>query len=75
MADQTNSDRRVGQVLSPSVYLFADLQYIRLPPAHVPYILRVSLDAGTPASKNGVFRTNFPLDGGLFERDKFADRK
>ncbi|KAI6013923.1 glycoside hydrolase family 13 protein [Pisolithus microcarpus] len=25
----------------------------RLPPAYTPYILRVSLDAGTPASKNG----------------------
>ncbi|KAF9244670.1 glycoside hydrolase family 13 protein [Melanogaster broomeanus] len=49
--------------------------YIRLPPAHTPYILRVSLDAGTPASKNGVFKTNFPLDGGAFERDKFAERK
>ncbi|KAF8449235.1 glycoside hydrolase family 13 protein [Boletus edulis BED1] len=49
--------------------------YIRLPPTYAPYILRVSLDAGTPASKNGVFKTNFPLDGGLFERDKFAERR
>ncbi|KAG9312806.1 glycoside hydrolase family 13 protein [Chiua virens] len=49
--------------------------YTRLPPAYLPYILRISLDAGTPASKNGVFRTNFPLDGGQFERDMFADRK
>ncbi|KAI0305846.1 glycoside hydrolase family 13 protein [Multifurca ochricompacta] len=40
-------------------------QYIRLPPADTPYILRVSLEAGTPASRNGVFKTNFPLDGGL----------
>ncbi|KAF9218130.1 hypothetical protein BS17DRAFT_722188, partial [Gyrodon lividus] len=48
--------------------------YIRLPPAYTPYILRVSLDAGTPASKNGVFKTNFPLDGGAFERDKYAER-
>lgn len=50
-------------------------QYIRLPPAYVPYILRVSIDAGTPASKNGVFKTNFPLDGGTFGRDRFAKRK
>ncbi|KAJ7281772.1 glycoside hydrolase family 13 protein [Mycena rebaudengoi] len=52
-----------------------DRSYIRLPPAYVPYILRVSIDAGTPASKNGVFKTNFPLDGGKFGRDKFAKRK
>lgn len=48
---------------------------MRLPPAYVPYIVRVSLDAGTPASKNGVFKTNFPLDGGRFERDHFTERK
>ncbi|KAI9458217.1 glycoside hydrolase family 13 protein [Lactarius psammicola] len=50
-------------------------EYIRLPPADVPYILRVSLEAGTPASRNGVFKTNFPLDGGVFDRNKFAERK
>jgi hypothetical protein len=50
-------------------------QYIRLPPAYVPYVLRVSIDAGTPASKNGVFKTNFPLDGGKFGRDRFAERR
>ncbi|KAG6335732.1 hypothetical protein ID866_3356 [Astraeus odoratus] len=49
--------------------------YIRLPPAYTPYILRVSLDAGAPASKNGVFRTNFPLDGGVFERHRFTERR
>ncbi|KZP16628.1 glycoside hydrolase family 133 protein [Athelia psychrophila] len=49
--------------------------YIRLPPAYIPYILRVSIDAGTPASKNGVFKTNFPLDGGRFGRDQFTARK
>ncbi|KAF7796344.1 hypothetical protein EIP86_007521 [Pleurotus ostreatoroseus] len=49
--------------------------YMRLPPAYVPYIVRVSLDAGTPASKNGVFKTNFPLDGGRFDRHQFAERK
>ncbi|KAJ6518635.1 glycoside hydrolase family 13 protein [Mycena sanguinolenta] len=51
-----------------------DRSYIRLPPADVPYILRVSIDAGTPAAKNGVFKTNFPLDGGKFGRDKFTQR-
>lgn len=50
-------------------------QYIRLPPADIPYILRVSLEAGTPASRNGVFKTNFPLDGGVFDRNKFLERK
>ncbi|KDQ61755.1 glycoside hydrolase family 13 protein [Jaapia argillacea MUCL 33604] len=49
--------------------------YIRLPPADVPYILRVTLDAGTPATKNGVFKTNFPLDGGKFVRDHFVERR
>lgn len=50
-------------------------QYICLPPADVPYILRVSLEAGTPASRNGVFKTNFPLDGGVFNRNEFVERK
>ncbi|KAI9440605.1 glycoside hydrolase family 13 protein [Lactarius indigo] len=50
-------------------------EYIRLPLADVPYILRVSLEAGTPASRNGVFKTNFPLDGGVFDRNRFAERK
>ncbi|KIL69487.1 glycoside hydrolase family 133 protein [Amanita muscaria Koide BX008] len=49
--------------------------YIRLPPAYTPFVLRVSLDAGTPASKNGIFKTNFPLDGGAFSRDQFAERR
>ncbi|KAF9054347.1 glycoside hydrolase family 13 protein [Panaeolus papilionaceus] len=51
------------------------LSYIRLPPAYTPYVLRVSIQAGTPASKNGVFKTNFPLDGGAFSRNKFAERR
>jgi hypothetical protein len=37
--------------------------------------VRVALDAGTPASKNGVFKTNFPLNGGKFERTTFCERK
>lgn len=52
-----------------------DRSYTRLPPAYHPYILRVSLDAGTPASRNGVFKTNFPLDGGQFQRGRFTERK
>lgn len=48
---------------------------MRLPPAYDPYVLRVSLDAGTPASRNGVFKTNFPLDGGRFDRARFTERK
>lgn len=48
---------------------------MRLPPADIPYVLRVSLEAGTQASKNGVFKTNFPLDGGAFARDRFTERK
>ncbi|KIY52794.1 glycoside hydrolase family 13 protein [Fistulina hepatica ATCC 64428] len=49
--------------------------YIRLPPAYIPYVLRVSIEAGMPPSKNGVFKTNFPLDGGKFQRDRFTERK
>ncbi|KAI0731152.1 glycoside hydrolase family 13 protein [Earliella scabrosa] len=48
---------------------------MRLPPAYVPYVVRVSLAAGTPATRNGVFKTNFPLDGGRFQRDRFAERR
>lgn len=50
-------------------------QYVRLPPAYVPYILRMTLDAGTPASRRAILKTNFPLNGGLFSRDKFVERK
>ncbi|TDL23784.1 glycoside hydrolase family 13 protein [Rickenella mellea] len=52
-----------------------ELSYIRLPPPCIPYVLRVSLEAGTAASKNGVFKTNFPIDGGEFGRFRFAERK
>ncbi|KAG8884358.1 hypothetical protein FRB98_002437 [Tulasnella sp. 332] len=52
-----------------------DRAYTRLPPPYRPYVLRVTLDAGTPASKNGIFYTNFPLDGGKFDRGKFVERK
>ncbi|KAF9462976.1 glycoside hydrolase family 13 protein [Collybia nuda] len=49
--------------------------YIRLPPAYIPYILRVSIEAGAPAARHGTFKTNFPLDGGAFRRDHFTQRK
>ncbi|OBZ69694.1 hypothetical protein A0H81_10059 [Grifola frondosa] len=41
---------------------------------HIPHMSCVSLEAGTPASKNGVFKANFPLDGGRFLRDRFVER-
>jgi glycogen debranching enzyme len=50
-------------------------QYIRLPPPVVPYVLRISLNAGSLASKAGVLLTNFPLDGSAFDREKFHQRK
>ncbi|KAG8736398.1 hypothetical protein FRC12_017623, partial [Ceratobasidium sp. 428] len=49
--------------------------YTRLPPAYTPYVLRVTIDAGSPASRNGIFMTNFPLDGGQFDRDRLVERK
>ncbi|EJU03556.1 glycoside hydrolase family 13 protein [Dacryopinax primogenitus] len=52
-----------------------DRSYIRLPPPTKPYVLRLSLEAGTPPSKNGVLKTNFPLEGGSFGRDKYYERK
>ena len=54
-------------------YLF---QYVRLPPPYPhPYILRLSLEPGTPASRNGVLKSDFPIDGGEFKRGKWAERK
>jgi hypothetical protein len=74
MEGQARVEKYVGPIIC-SVILITFAQYIRLPPAVVPYILRVSLEAGTPASRNGVFKTNFPLDGGVFDRNNFAERK
>ncbi|KIM34496.1 glycoside hydrolase family 13 protein [Serendipita vermifera MAFF 305830] len=51
-----------------------DRAYTRLPPPATPYILRISLEAGTPVSKGGVLKTNFPLYGGAFERSKFVEK-
>jgi len=51
-------------------------QYIRLPPPHPhPYVLRISLEPGTPATRNGVLKSDFPLDGGKFERYRWSERK
>lgn len=51
------------------------IKYIRLPPAYTPYILRVSFAAGTPSANNGIFRTNFPLNGGAFGRARYEERR
>ncbi|GAA5866533.1 hypothetical protein JCM1840_001348 [Sporobolomyces johnsonii] len=48
---------------------------LRLPPPTTPYVLRITIDAGTAASRNGVLHTNFPLDGKPFEREKWCDVK
>ncbi|GAA5939281.1 hypothetical protein JCM1841_004844 [Sporobolomyces salmonicolor] len=48
---------------------------LRLPPPTAPYVLRITIDAGTAASRNGVLHTNFPLDGKPFEREKWCDVK
>ncbi|CCM02450.1 uncharacterized protein FIBRA_04549 [Fibroporia radiculosa] len=67
-----SGDRAVEYCLLPLPVPAAG--YVRLPPATTPYVLRVSIEAGTPASKNGIFKTNFPLDGGRFARDHFVER-
>lgn len=73
-----SKDKAVREYLFifPNIFSLPSLsrQYIRLPPPRVPYVLRVSIDAGSPATKNGVFKTNFPLDGGVFDRDKIQER-
>ncbi|GAA5860325.1 hypothetical protein JCM8547_003463 [Rhodosporidiobolus lusitaniae] len=48
---------------------------LRLPPPVEPYVLRITIDAGTAASRNGVLFTNFPLEGGEFVRDKQCEVK
>ena len=51
-------------------------QYVRLPaPAVEPYILRLTIDAGSAATKHGVLHTNFPLDDSDFERTRFHQRE
>lgn len=48
------------------------VQLLRLPPPTTPYVLRITIDAGTAASRHGVLHTNFPLEGGAFERNKYS---
>ncbi|GAA5995706.1 hypothetical protein JCM11641_007270, partial [Rhodosporidiobolus odoratus] len=49
-------------------------QLLRLPPPVKPYVLRITIDPGTAASRQGVLRTNFPLNPtDEFERDKFGE--
>ncbi|GAA6064028.1 hypothetical protein JCM10212_004260 [Sporobolomyces blumeae] len=45
---------------------------LRLPPPVTPYVLRITIDAGTAASRNGILNTNFPLDGQPFERERWS---
>jgi hypothetical protein len=72
----TSSPVRVFELpLEPDGGPNKERSYVRLPPAYEPYVLRVVLEAGTAASRNGVFKTNFPLDGGVFERNKFVERR
>lgn len=49
--------------------------YIRLPPPTTPYILRISLSPGSVATRNGVLKSDFPIDGGAFERGSWKERK
>lgn len=39
-------------------------QYIRLPPPFKPYVLRFTLQPGTDVTRNGVLKSDFPMDGG-----------
>lgn len=51
------------------------VQYVRLPPPTTPYVLRLSLHPGTQCTRNGVLKSNFPFEGGAFERVKWCERK
>jgi hypothetical protein len=70
--------RSVSESVPKQVQYKANLrlacQYIRLPPPVKPYYLRMSIQAGSLASKSGVLHTNFPLDGSAFEREKFHEK-
>ncbi|KDE06879.1 amylo-1,6-glucosidase [Microbotryum lychnidis-dioicae p1A1 Lamole] len=48
---------------------------LRLPPPAAPYILRIYIEAGTSASRNGSLYTNFPIDGSQYERTKLHQTK
>ncbi|UZJ52793.1 hypothetical protein CBS101457_002113 [Exobasidium rhododendri] len=60
-------DLKLEQDGSPS----KEKKYIRLPPPITPYILRLSLDAGSLASRHGVLFTNCPQGQEEFQRSKF----
>ncbi|CAH7670497.1 amylo-1,6-glucosidase [Phakopsora pachyrhizi] len=45
--------------------------YIRLPAPVDPYLLRISIAAGSSASKAGSLLTNFPSNEGTFERARY----
>ncbi|OCF33773.1 glycogen debranching enzyme [Kwoniella heveanensis BCC8398] len=49
--------------------------YIRLPPPVRPYVLRFSIRPGTNVTRNGVLKSDFPMDGGAFERGEFKERR
>ncbi|KIR80314.1 glycogen debranching enzyme [Cryptococcus gattii EJB2] len=49
--------------------------YLRLPPPFKPYVLRFTLQPGTDVTRNGVLKSDFPMDGGAFKRDDWKERK
>ncbi|TXT04967.1 hypothetical protein VHUM_03787 [Vanrija humicola] len=49
--------------------------YVRLPPPVKPYVLRFSIHAGTPCTRNAVLKSDFPMDGGVFERGVWSERE
>jgi len=51
------------------------VQYIRLPPPVRPYVLRLSLQPGTACTRNGVLKSDFPMDGGVFQRGEWKERQ
>lgn len=50
-------------------------QYIRLPAPVKPYVMRFSIHPGTTCTRNGVLKSDFPMDAGVFERGVFQERK
>ncbi|WVQ80205.1 glycogen debranching enzyme [Cryptococcus sp. DSM 104549] len=53
----------------------ASKTYVRLPPPVRPYILRFSIQPGTDVTRNGVLKSDFPMDGGAFARGDWKERK
>ncbi|PWY97233.1 putative 4-alpha-glucanotransferase [Testicularia cyperi] len=46
--------------------------YIRLPAPVKPYVLRLSLEAGSTAAKEAVLWSNYPVKRGAFDRTSFS---